>query len=111
DEINRCVPVHFSNGELTDGREKRRGESTIAKGVNLGPRSGLRDQAHRTTFRCAQQIIENQNRKQGIGRRTEVQCDGSCRQGTASIQSVEIEVEGDASVLKDHLLKCACCSV
>ncbi len=107
DEINRCVPVHFFNGELTEGRAKRRGEGTVAGVVDPGPRSVLRDERHGTGLGRAQQIVKNKNRKEGIGRRGEVQCDGSCHQGTASIQPVQIDIQRDASALNDHLLKCA----
>ena len=55
--------------------------------------------------RAAQQIVKNQNCEEGIGRDGELQCDGCLRCGGDSIQTVNIEIHCDASVLDDHLLK------
>ena len=55
--------------------------------------------------RAAQKIVKDQNAEEGIGRDSELQSDGCLQCGADSIQSVEIEIQRDASVLDDHLLK------
>src|SRR5438876_9903766 len=90
-EIEGRAGRKFLENELLERCSQRGGEQGI--------RSRLGDKRDRTRLGTTQQIVKHENRKEGIGRRSEVQCDWPCHQRTASISSVEVDLHGDASVV------------
>jgi len=66
------------------------------------------DQTNRSGGYAAQQIIEDQDRKEGIRPSSEIQCGWSYAGGANSVQTVNVEIHGNTTGFDNQFLNCVC---